>query len=137
MNAKELKAKLTEQVEKTRDEINILKTHLQDQSKKLLEEGSKFLFDNYPELQKFSWTQYTPYFNDGEQCTFRAGNEYPEVNDEGEELYSSDKRSFAKPLKEFLSIFDDETLEILFGNDVRVTVDRNTGVSTEDFDNHD
>src|SRR5688572_27883088 len=26
--------------------------------------------EDHPEIQQISWTQYTPYFNDGDECTF-------------------------------------------------------------------
>jgi hypothetical protein len=46
-------------------------------------------FKNYPEIAYVTWTQYTPYFNDGDECTFSVheraypltklvGNEEPE-----------------------------------------------------------
>lgn len=37
------------------------------------------LFIKYPELNSFSWTQYTPYFNDGEPCEFGV-HEVDEIN---------------------------------------------------------
>lgn len=41
---------------------------------------AKELFATYPELKSFGWTQYTPYFNDGEPCTFRSQHDYPTIN---------------------------------------------------------
>jgi hypothetical protein len=35
-------------------------------------EGSQSVFEAHPLLLGFSWYQYTPYFNDGDPCTFRA-----------------------------------------------------------------
>lgn len=34
------------------------------------------IFAEFPGLQWFSWTQYTPYFNDGDPCVFRNGSDY-------------------------------------------------------------
>lgn len=31
---------------------------------------------NNPHIKRFGWTQYTPYFNDGEECVFGAGQTY-------------------------------------------------------------
>lgn len=42
---------------------------LQDEFKISLSE----FFDNYPEVKGFFWTQYTPYFADGDPCEFRVG----------------------------------------------------------------
>lgn len=46
----------------------------------------------YPEVTGIAWTQYTPYFNDGEPCVFRAGEPYfcfegVELSDEEEAYY--------------------------------------------------
>lgn len=60
-------------------------------AKEHFDEKSKELFEKYPDLIDFSWTQYTPYFNDGDECTFRVNTDYPKVNlkgfedDDGEE----------------------------------------------------
>lgn len=35
----------------------------------LLQDAYERLFD-YPQLKSVSWTQYTPYFNDGDECIF-------------------------------------------------------------------
>lgn len=31
-------------------------------------------------IKSFSWTQYTPYFNDGDACVFSVGSDYPMIN---------------------------------------------------------
>lgn len=43
----------------------------------------KALFGKYPDLISFSWTQYTPYFNDGDECVFSVYADYPEMELEG------------------------------------------------------
>jgi hypothetical protein len=35
-----------------------------------MKEAFKAIFDAYPGIQGFRWTQYAPYFNDGEECVF-------------------------------------------------------------------
>lgn len=37
------------------------------------------LFDTHPDLLALQWTQYTPYFNDGEPCEFGVNADYPDV----------------------------------------------------------
>ena len=39
------------------------------------------LFAQAPKLKSVSWTQYTPYFNDGEECTFSAHTSDLYIND--------------------------------------------------------
>jgi hypothetical protein len=38
-------------------------------------EAVKSVFEEHPNVQSFSWTQYTPYFNDGDACEFSANVE--------------------------------------------------------------
>jgi hypothetical protein len=49
------------------------------------------LFAQAPKLKSVSWTQYTPYFNDGEECTFSAhtsdlyvNDRHPDYDEDGE-----------------------------------------------------
>lgn len=47
----------------------------------------KAFFDSYPEVKTIHWTQYAPYFNDGEECVFGVNEphftktEYGELTD--------------------------------------------------------
>jgi hypothetical protein len=57
-----------------------LRKELNDCSRDLFEEAAKEVFAANPELENFSWAQYTPYFNDGDPCRFRASTDYPSIN---------------------------------------------------------
>lgn len=35
----------------------------------------KAFFEAFPEISMIAWTQYTPYFNDGDPCVFRVGEQ--------------------------------------------------------------
>lgn len=63
-------------------EIQILKNEMLEESKKIFTEVSKSIFEDNPKIKSFSWTQYTPYFNDGDACTFSADTDYISVNGE-------------------------------------------------------
>ena len=43
----------------------------------LFKEASSTLFVEYPNLVSFGWTQYTPYFNDGDTCEFGSRHDSP------------------------------------------------------------
>jgi len=43
---------------------------LQQEGKAAVKDAFKDLFDKYPEIRSVVWAQYTPYFNDGDACTF-------------------------------------------------------------------
>lgn len=55
-------------------------------AKGAIEMGIKAIFDQYPDLEEFSWDQYAPYFNDGDPCEFSVHSDYPEVKLKGFEL---------------------------------------------------
>lgn len=38
------------------------------------------IFEQAPTLKSFGWTQYTPYFNDGDTCEFGVHYDYPWIN---------------------------------------------------------
>jgi len=50
---------------------------MEETAKGLFTEMSTELFNENPTLMGFGWTQYTPYFNDGDVCTFRCNSDYP------------------------------------------------------------
>ena len=37
------------------------------------------LFVEYPDLKSISWSQYTPYFNDGDPCYFSSNHRYAAI----------------------------------------------------------
>lgn len=59
---------LNNQIEKARQTMR-------ENSKGLIEGATKILFESCPEIKQVHWTQYTPYFNDGEACEFSV-NEF-------------------------------------------------------------
>jgi ribosome-associated translation inhibitor RaiA len=66
-------------------EIAKLEKQAAKESEKLISKGFKEIFKKYPDLKSFSWTQYTPYFNDGDECIFSANTESIYINNEEEE----------------------------------------------------
>lgn len=70
----------------TLSDIKTLKTEinkLREEAKKKVEEIFKVaalsLFVEYPNLKRISWTQYTPYFDDGDPCTFSSTHNCPAI----------------------------------------------------------
>ena len=108
-------------------------------------EASNEVFKKYPNVESFSWTQYTPYFNDGDECTFSAQTEYPQLTfTDGTEIdinYGSgdaDAEVVAKEIaavETFLAQFDESDYKEMFGDHVRVVVSRK-GVHAEEY-SHD
>lgn len=70
----ELRIKMTE-----------LETEIKSKYRDALKEATSEIFEKFPTLENFSWTQYTPYFNDGEPCEFCIHADYPSATFAGEE----------------------------------------------------
>lgn len=52
-----------------------LEKQITEQAKEVFSSVSKEIFQKYGDkIGCFKWSQYTPYFNDGEACTFRKGD---------------------------------------------------------------
>lgn len=167
--------------------IEKIKAKALNAQKKSFSTATKILFEQFPELENFSWTQYTAYWNDGSPCEFEANTESVEINGEYHCSYSIDEQlkniknkkkskvQFEKELAEakkkkepdwkidnieakikdlekdpvdlkklydmltavlgVLKCFNDEMLEEMFGDHVKVTVTKD-GAETEEYE-HD
>jgi hypothetical protein len=110
------------------------------------------LFVEYPDLKSISWSQYTPYFNDGDSCNFSSNHSYAAIKfvasddedeDEDDDYQDGFNESLATPeqlkagkaAEEFLENFDDDDMENLFGDHVKVIITKD-GIEVEDYD-HD
>lgn len=60
---KELKAK-----------YKAIKDEMEKSGKSALKEAFSEFFEKHPEIKGIVWAQYTPYFNDGDACTFSVGD---------------------------------------------------------------
>lgn len=60
--------------------IKKLKEEMLEESNKIFTEMTKVIFEEHPKVKSFGWNQYTPYFNDGETCTFFANTDYIYIN---------------------------------------------------------
>jgi len=60
--------------------IKKLKEEMLEESNKIFTELTKTIFEDHPKVKSFGWNQYTPYFNDGETCTFSANVDYIYIN---------------------------------------------------------
>jgi hypothetical protein len=150
-------SKLTEIQEKMarlQEELGALRRQKNAELAGELREAFRTAFDDNPGLKGFSWTQYTPYFNDGSPCKFSVradevqvawvGDDGLEKEDEYVALHSG--KSYDHPgdealkkicgsLRPILRALDEDFLRDLFGDHVRVRVDCD-GITTEDYD-HD
>jgi len=82
---------LFEQIAKGKEEISKIKAELRVKLKENFHGLAKELFQDFPELKSFGWRQYTPYFNDGEECEFRSLHDYPTINGNDENYGESEQ----------------------------------------------
>lgn len=108
----------------------------------LISEAFKEMFDTYPELESYKWAQYTPYFNDGDECKFGVDCDYPSINgidwwqsSMGEEpAWRSEVVNLGRKILRTLS---DEELNYLFGDHISIElrrVENTLQLITEDYD---
>ena len=122
----------------------------------------KELFDKSEKIESFTWTQYTPYFNDGDTCEFRVNSE-PYINgeyiDECEwydwriKYYLRGDKEYSNLLvenpnldieannvvNEFVGVIEsipEEFLKDLFGDHAKVTIHKNGNVEVDEYE-HD
>lgn len=62
--------------------MNALKAEMQENSKILMKEAFREFLEKYDVVDNIFWTQYTPYFNDGESCEFSVGDAYLVLKDD-------------------------------------------------------
>ena len=112
-------------------------------------------------INSFSWVQYTPYFNDGDECIFGVHPDYNfKINGEDtEEMESLDWRisrylkgetekyplqpewdielfKLVEEVQSILSSIPEEFMKDLFGDHVEVTVNSDGTIETDGYD-HD
>jgi hypothetical protein len=71
----ELLNKLKLEHKKLQEQIDELNSQMREKSKDLMKEAFRNFFTSYDSVvENVFWTQYTPYFNDGETCHFGVGD---------------------------------------------------------------
>jgi len=96
------------------------------------------LFAMFPLMTSFSWPQYTPYFNDGEECNFyvRSYDENIEINGINSDDQTDWQLDAASECSMVLNRFEDSEMKETFGDHVKVTVTSDGLLKTEVYD-HD
>lgn len=128
-----------EELEALKAQMASIRAEMTTKAKAALEEQAKAIFAKYPELETFGWTQYTPYFNDGDPCVFGAIVDYPYINDDDSGFARADGKRWEEramwDVAEFLRVLDNDTFRDMFGDHALVTVSRD-GVTVKEY-SHD
>lgn len=124
-----------EQYQKIRKQIEEQFAILKQVGKQAVRDLSTDFFERHPEIESFTWTQYTPYWNDGDICEFGAYTDYPELLyvEDLKEYSEEEARKAEEEISEFLGVFDEEHLKVFFGDHAQVRISRE-GVEVSDYD---
>lgn len=115
-----------------------LQAQIVEESKAFFKEESAALFAKYPAMESFAWRQYTPYWNDGEECTFSVHSD-GEIN--GADSYENKKTEAKIPeaaygdIRKHIDAIDSDTMKTMFGDHVKVICKRD-GIEIEEY-SHD
>jgi hypothetical protein len=149
-NLANLKDELSLATTKLREEYLVARESAEDLAKTQFARIARLIFEAYPAVESFSWRQYAPYFNDGDECVFRVHTDLEEIEVNGveyDDTYSyapgggwqhvvepefADIHPVYGVVADLLESISGDTFKDMFGNHVRVTVDRQ-GVDVEDY----
>lgn len=148
-------------IEKIVTDFDIVQKEFQGKAQTALKSAFKEFFDGNPRVSQIYWTQYTPHFNDGDECTFsvhemygiigsltKKGDEDEYIDDRedtfdsggkyGDEEFNSTYANEIANFKNFTRLINrlpDAIFEATFGNHVEVKATRD-GFDVEEY-NHD
>jgi hypothetical protein len=128
--------------------VNTLKQNMLNDFKSVINDVFSEVFNAHPEIEKIAWTQYTPYFNDGESCIFNVHDVYFLRTDDTQELkeshiYEWHSAGWGDDVKNFpalkklnaLITSSEDILLMMFGDHCQITVTRD-GIDVEEHE-HD
>lgn len=140
------------------EEINDLKKQLDDKLQQFGKEAFETAFGPFlkahPEIEAIAWTQYTPYFNDGEPCVFDVhdpvfvsaqlckqhgiGENWPVENaiEDWDCREIPELQAAFQELGKVWSQIDESIFLAVFGDHVRVMIRQDGTVDVEEYD-HD
>lgn len=137
---------MSQKLQQLREKYDAARKELETQGKSAFMAVVAELFVAEPLLQSFSWTQYAPYFNDGDPCTFSVHgvnkiNGYDRWADEEEEtevehLEDCDHKRLEQKAEEIVNALPDDIMQNIFGSDAQVTVFKNGKIEIDEY-SHD
>lgn len=81
---KKKKSSLSSRIKSSNAQLQKAKQKTISEGEKYFKEAVKELFKEFKNLESFSWTQYTPHWNDGDVCEFGVHFDSLAINDERE-----------------------------------------------------
>ena len=134
---------MSEILNKIKAELDIFEAKKQELVRELRKEFPQLFLEQFQKskcIESVSWTQYTPYFNDGEECVFSAHTNWLDVN--GEDYYNQDEiegwnegeEAIINEIKTVLGNIPEDFLKELFGDHTKVTINKDGTINVEEYD---
>lgn len=130
---------MTTSIQDVIDARTAYREKLQEVGREAVVDALKPLFAANPTIQYVTWTQYTPYFNDGEPCTFYSNHSYAGIfgsRDVLDESYYEDGDIEDAVLPQAFRDIPDDIMQACFGDHVQIIVSREGKVEVDEY-NHD
>jgi hypothetical protein len=70
-----MKINFSEQIQQLTEQREKYEAKMKEDGKRFVSDAIKTFFAAHPQVEAVRWTQYTPYFNDGDECIFGIGGE--------------------------------------------------------------
>lgn len=97
-----------------------------EELKKIFYKESKKFFQKYNYLKSYGWTQYTPYWNDGDVCEFSVYADPDSIYINNKSYYDiEDVETFKEITSDiigFLRLFDNDEFQYIFGDHCKITI---------------
>ncbi|MGZ4850513.1 MAG: hypothetical protein ACXV2C_03930 [Candidatus Bathyarchaeia archaeon] len=146
---------MTDVIDQIVTEFEVVKKEFEKKAATALKKAFTEFFNSNPRVGQIYWCQYSPYFNDGEECVFGVHEMYANVGEEpyefGREYEIEESEGTissygempgfeeeSKNFKNFCSTINrlpDEVFELTFGNHCQVIATRG-GFTVEEYE-HD
>lgn len=126
-------------------EIDKLKEEANRLTKEVFAGAVAEIFDKYPDVQDFSWRQYTNYFNDGDVCNFHAYTDSDSIYVNGLKYYDHEENPREKgyhievsnEISSCLREIGQERLLDIFGDHAEVVCERGGKIIASKYTQHD
>lgn len=147
------KTKKTDRFAESRKKLADIKKEMLKIGQKAFAEESKLVFEQFPTLKAFSWLQYTPYWCDGDACTFSVDSydfgirldgmedivsPVTGSSEEDDEAILEDNDTLAKEitkvLTDFIGGFDEDVMLQMFGDHAEVVVSSNGTTEVREYE---
>lgn len=119
----------------------VMEEGFRDRGEKLIKKTLKEFFNENKEVEKIKWRQYTPYFNDGDECVFHVDEVFVRLKKEPKESNHGDyedgfldsydfkdtNKKLSNAIKDLYKLFEnvEDIMKVVFGDHAEITATEN------------